>query len=182
VHPQQLALLFIIMAMGALHNPALPPHDPSAELHCAAARWCLVKGDFIGHNTIAGLQAVVSYGVNGRSSHQVIMAHYQLETEKGRNGDNAWPLWGLAMRLVTAMGLHRDGARWNLPVDVVEERRHVFWECHTIDVFQANCFSRPSSLRPEHIDTKHPSQGWDGSGELTSFRTLKFELCRISGA
>ncbi|KLT43595.1 hypothetical protein CC85DRAFT_301200 [Cutaneotrichosporon oleaginosum] len=164
VHPQQLALLFIILAMGALHNPALPPHDPGAEHHLAAARWCLVKGDFIGHNTIAGLQALV------------IMAHYALETEKGRNGDSAWPLWGLAMRLVTAMGLHIDGRRWNLPPDVAEERRHVFWECHTIDVFQANCFSRPSSLRPEHIDTAFP-----GSGDR-DFRTLKFELCRISGA
>lgn len=60
VHLQQLALLFITFAMGALHNPELPPHDPSAEQHLAAARWCLVKGDFIGHNTIAGLQAVVS--------------------------------------------------------------------------------------------------------------------------
>lgn len=60
VHPQQLALLFITMAMGALHNPELPPHDPSAEQYLAAARWCLVKGDFIGHNTIAGLQALVS--------------------------------------------------------------------------------------------------------------------------
>ncbi|TXT11220.1 hypothetical protein VHUM_01971 [Vanrija humicola] len=161
VHPQQLALLFIIMAMGALHNPDLPPHDPSAEHHLTAARWCLVKGDFIGNNTIAGLQALI------------IMAHYHLETEKGRNGDAAWPLWGLAMRLVTAMGLHRDGERWNLPTEVVEERRHVFWECHTIDVFQANCFSRPSSLRPEHIDTEFPSQSWtDGPSGLKSFRTL----------
>lgn len=171
VHPQQLALLFIILAMGALHNPDLPPHDPSAEHHLAAARWCLVKGDFIGNNTIAGLQALV------------IMAHYHLETEKGRNGDSAWPLWGLAMRLVTAMGLHVDGKRWNLPPEVAEERRHVFWECHTIDVFQANCFSRPSSLRPEHIDTEFPGHNWtDRPSEPKTFFTLKFELCRISGA
>lgn len=61
VHPQQLGLLFIIMAMGALHNPDLPPHDPSAEHLFAAARWSLIKGDFVGHNTVNGLQAVVSY-------------------------------------------------------------------------------------------------------------------------
>lgn len=54
------------------------------------------------------------------------------------------------------MGLHRDGARWNLPLEVVEERRKVFWECNAADVFQvclqrgttpdvqqAHCFSRP---------------------------------------
>lgn len=41
------------------------------------------------------------------------------------------------------MGMHRDGLRWNLPQDVVEERRKVFWECNAGDVFQAHCFSRP---------------------------------------
>lgn len=66
------------------------------------------------------------------------MAHYHLyvliplaavklidgrETERGRNGDSAWPLWGLAMRIIQAMGLHRDGQRWDLPVAAVEERR-----------------------------------------------------------
>jgi hypothetical protein len=41
------------------------------------------------------------------------------------------------------MGMHRDGDRWNLPQDVVEERRKVFWECNCADIFQAHCFSRP---------------------------------------
>lgn len=59
------------------------------------------------------------------------------------------------------MGLHRDGARWNLEPDLVEQRRsviswfdfcavvdvqifsRVFWECHSADIFQANCNSRP---------------------------------------
>lgn len=41
------------------------------------------------------------------------------------------------------MGMHRDGDRWNLPQDVAEERRKVFWECHSADIFQAHCFSRP---------------------------------------
>lgn len=41
------------------------------------------------------------------------------------------------------MGMHRDGDRWNLPRDVAEERRKVFWECNAADTFQAHCFSRP---------------------------------------
>jgi hypothetical protein len=45
------------------------------------------------------------------------------ETEEGRNGDPAWPLWGLAMRIAQAMGLHRDGESWGLPPEVIEERR-----------------------------------------------------------
>ena len=41
------------------------------------------------------------------------------------------------------MGMHRDGTRWNLPQDIIEERRKVFWECNAADIFQAHCFSRP---------------------------------------
>jgi hypothetical protein len=44
------------------------------------------------------------------------------------------------------MGMHRDGTRWNLEEDVVEERRKVFWECNAADIFQAHCFSRPYVL------------------------------------
>lgn len=57
----------------------------------------------------------------------------------------------------------------------------VFWECHTIEVFQANCFSRPNALVPRYIDTAFPSPNpaeiaMGGKG----WPTLKFELCQIS--
>jgi hypothetical protein len=56
------------------------------------------------------------------------------------------------MRLIQAMGLHRDGAKWNLPEAVVAERRlvswcyeglpdayrRVFWESMAADVFQVS--------------------------------------------
>ncbi|OWZ30832.1 hypothetical protein C347_03977 [Cryptococcus neoformans AD2-60a] len=169
VHLQQLALVYMLLAMGTVHNIELPPHDESAEEYLALAQAAMTKGNFMNHATIAGLQTLVT------------MAHYYLETESGRNGDSAWPLWGLAMSLVVAMGLHRDGARWNLPDDVVQERRQVFWECHTIEVFQANCFSRPNTLVPRYIDTAFPSPNpaevaMGGKG----WPTLKFELCQIS--
>lgn len=38
------------------------------------------------------------------------MAHFHLETEKGRNGDSAWPFWGLAMRLIQGVSVaHKFG-------------------------------------------------------------------------
>lgn len=82
------------------------------------------------------------------------------------------------------MGLHRDGTRWNLAPDIVEERRRVFWECQTADVLQANCFSRScvaahqtlltlrSTIAAHHIDCAFPSD----PGPERSFYTLKFEL------
>jgi hypothetical protein len=60
IDPQQLGLVFIILAMGSLHCLELPPNDPQADEYLAAAKACLAKGDFMIHNTISGLQALVS--------------------------------------------------------------------------------------------------------------------------
>ncbi|WVW79032.1 hypothetical protein I302_100995 [Kwoniella bestiolae CBS 10118] len=168
VHPQQLALLYAILAMGTLQNLELPPNDPTADEYLMLAKSCLTKGDFLNNNTIAGVQSLI------------IMAHYLLETEKGRNGDSAWPLWGLAMRIIVAMGLHRDGARWNLPTDVVEERRQVFWAAYAIEILQANCFSRPTSLALQYIDTAFPVGPSDHPEGSKSYQTLRFELIQLS--
>ena len=61
-HAQQLALLFIVLAMGALHNLELPPDDPTAGEYLALSRDALEAGDFIINNTIAGVQTLVSIG------------------------------------------------------------------------------------------------------------------------
>ncbi|OWZ37418.1 hypothetical protein C347_00109 [Cryptococcus neoformans AD2-60a] len=174
---QELALLYIILATGALHNLELPPNDPIAEEYLTLSKICLAKGEFMVHCTTIGIMALH------------VMAHFHLETEKGRNGDSAWPLWGLAMRLIQGMGLHRDGARWNLTPEIVEERRRVFWESHAADVLQANCFSRPSSIPPDYIDTRFPSEDpefiiptQEVQNQEKGFWTLKFELVNISGA
>ncbi|BEI84665.1 hypothetical protein CcaverHIS002_0500660 [Cutaneotrichosporon cavernicola] len=163
---QGLALVYITLAMGALHNLELPPNDPLAEEFFSLAKSALAKGQFMIHNTLAAVQTLH------------IMAHFCLEMEKGRNGDNAWPLWGLAMRLIQAMGLHRDGQRWHLPPDILEERRRVFWECHTADIFQANCFSRPNSINADYIDTMLPRDVPVGGGK--GYMTLKHELSQLS--
>jgi len=99
------------------------------------------------------------------------------------------------MRIIQAMGLHRDPTRWNLPASVVEERRRVFWESHAADIFQANCFSRPNSISPDYIDAALPSEmvysrfvdrGAIHRGEQPveekGFSTLKFELSRIASS
>jgi len=67
---QQLALLFIVLAMGALHNLELPPDDHSAGEYLALSRDALEAGDFIINNTLAGVQTLVS-GFDVQSSYTV---------------------------------------------------------------------------------------------------------------
>ncbi|THC88987.1 hypothetical protein EYZ11_011571 [Aspergillus tanneri] len=146
VNPQEIALVYIVMAQGTMYNIEMPNYDSSAEDWLHLSERALVKGNFLSNNMVAGLQTLH------------LMAHLHLQLDKDGRRDNAWPLWGLVMRLIQAMGMHRDGARWNLPQDVVEERRKVFWECNAADTFQAHCFSRPYSSPPRANDNTNVAQ------------------------
>lgn len=68
VAAQELAIVFITMAFGALHDLELPPNDPVSVEFYNTARLCLVKGKFLIHNTLAGVRALVSSAVGGASS------------------------------------------------------------------------------------------------------------------
>ncbi|KAK5077349.1 hypothetical protein LTR51_003038 [Lithohypha guttulata] len=150
-----------------MYNIEMPHCDASVEDWLNLSEKALVKGEFLSNNMIPGLQTLH------------LMCHLHLHLDKGRRGDNAWPLWGLVMRLIQAMGMHRDGTCWNLAHDVVEERRKVFWECNAADIFQAHCFSRPAAINPEHCDTAYPSEQLNLEGEKSYFR-LRFELSQLS--
>lgn len=54
----------------------------------------------------------------------------------------------------------------------------MFWECHTADIFQANCFSRPNSINADYIDTMLPADVPTGGGK--GYMTLKHELSQLS--
>lgn len=54
----QLALVFVVFAMGAIHHLELVPDDPLAEECLAASRACLTKGSFLVYNTVPAVQAL----------------------------------------------------------------------------------------------------------------------------
>jgi hypothetical protein len=59
IEPQGLALIFIVLAMGSLHNLELAPNDPCAEEYLSLSKSCLAKSDFLTRSTIAGIQTLV---------------------------------------------------------------------------------------------------------------------------
>lgn len=59
VNPQELALLYIVFAMGALYSLELPPNDPVAMEYHTLSKACLVKGNFLVNNAISGVQTLV---------------------------------------------------------------------------------------------------------------------------
>lgn len=61
IHYQDLALLFVVLAMGVLHNLELPPEDSLAEEYIALAKTCLAKGDFLDRTSLSGIRTLVSH-------------------------------------------------------------------------------------------------------------------------
>ncbi|KIR57407.1 hypothetical protein I314_06782 [Cryptococcus bacillisporus CA1873] len=59
VHPQELALLFIVFAMGARYSMEFTLDEGPGAEYLPLAKACLAKGDFMAHNTLAGVQALV---------------------------------------------------------------------------------------------------------------------------
>lgn len=58
---QKLALLFALLAIGTAHNLETDPDDPMGDDYMRQARTCLAMGRFMTHNSLAGVQALVSY-------------------------------------------------------------------------------------------------------------------------
>lgn len=59
ISPQEIALVFIVMAQGTMFNIEMPNFDSSAEDWLHLAERALVKGDFLSNNTLAGVQTLV---------------------------------------------------------------------------------------------------------------------------
>ena len=66
-NPQDIALVFIILAQGTMYNIEMPNYDSSTD--SSAEEWlhlserALVKGDFMSNNMVAGIQTLVCCNV-----------------------------------------------------------------------------------------------------------------------
>lgn len=83
VNPQEIALVFIIMAQGTMYNIEMPSHDPSAEYWLRLSERALIKGNFLSNNMVAGLQTLVSFSmlrspVSPLTFFQHLMGHMHL--------------------------------------------------------------------------------------------------------
>lgn len=60
IRSHELALLFMVFAMGALFRLELPPHDPIATEYLMLSKAALVKSNFMVNSTIHCVQTLVS--------------------------------------------------------------------------------------------------------------------------
>ncbi|EKM50390.1 uncharacterized protein PHACADRAFT_263672 [Phanerochaete carnosa HHB-10118-sp] len=141
----QLALMFMIIAIGSLMDTKRPAYNIEAEKYHQLARAALFQSPVFEEPTIHAVQTFY------------LMAFYLFLSERHGSGvGTRWALMGLAVRLGISMGLHRDAGRWNVDPKEIQRRRQVFWELYTYEFLQCYTMGRPPSLSSAHIDCKKP--------------------------
>lgn len=82
VNPQEIGLVFIVLAQGTMFNIEMPSCDPSVDEWLHISERALVKGDFLSTNMLAGVQTGL-----GTRMHLPIITH-SLTTDS-----TSWPIF-----------------------------------------------------------------------------------------
>ncbi|ORY25463.1 fungal-specific transcription factor domain-domain-containing protein [Naematelia encephala] len=166
---QHLAVLFFVLALGSLFDPSAPPgannNAQSRDLF-ALGRACLAidaSGSIIFVQAVHLMVTWLNNGGRPVSSNQ-----------------STWPLIGMAMRVVQALGLHRDGKHFDLPPAEIAKRRRVFWEVYAYDINHSVTSARPRSMTSGTYDVEFPTT--EEGGEY--YHEMRYRLsqlfCRIN--
>ncbi|THH32375.1 hypothetical protein EUX98_g1822 [Antrodiella citrinella] len=141
----QLALMFMVLAIGSLMDIKRPAYNIDAEKYHQLARAALFQSPIFEEPTLNAVQALY------------LMAFYLFLVERHGTGvGSRWAFMGLAVKLGVSMGLHRDAGRWNVDFGEIQRRREAFWEIYSYDLLQSYTLGRPPSFTLAHIDCKKP--------------------------
>ncbi|KAI0958195.1 hypothetical protein AcV7_004081 [Taiwanofungus camphoratus] len=138
--PHLLAVLFLVLAAGALVDLTLPPCSTEAETYYRLGRAALSLRSIFDSPEIETIQAVTLMG----GYHSLCAPRYSIES--------AWALVSLASKLAQSIGLHRDSKQWKLDEKSVQRRRNLFWEIFILDVLHCLALGRPPTYQLAYID------------------------------
>ncbi|CAG8712955.1 459_t:CDS:2, partial [Acaulospora colombiana] len=125
---QQVAILFITMALAVLADPKRPMYHPDSHRYYHLSRASMSLGE--------QLLAVFNGMINDS------------------NGANrAWGALSLAIRI--AQMVHRDNEQWNKYPEQAERRRRVWWDLVSFETGFGFALGRPRAIHPKSVVIKH---------------------------
>ncbi|CAL1714474.1 unnamed protein product [Somion occarium] len=151
--PHRLAVLYFILAIGALVDLTLPACNVEAEKYFQLGRATLSLRSIFDSPEVETVQAVS------------LMAAYQSACSQRYSNDSAWSVISLAVKLAQSLGLHRDSSQWKLDPKIVQRRRNLFWELATFEATHCISLGRPTSISEVHIDCELPLDEEETIGE-----------------
>ncbi|KAJ7220750.1 fungal-specific transcription factor domain-containing protein [Mycena pura] len=171
--PHDLALLFMVFAVGALVQPQPQPQprdDSAGEAHRRQigaeaehlhqiARAALALQPVLEKPSLVTIQALhllsIYTALAGGASGAGGAGDGDGDSEASM--EMTWSLVTLAAHLSQTIGLHRDSARWGLSATMVQRRRILFWDLFVADVWQSLNTGRPPSFSLAYIDCSLPT-------------------------
>ncbi|KAJ7276302.1 hypothetical protein B0H12DRAFT_13960 [Mycena haematopus] len=143
ISPHKMAVLFMFFALGALVDLTLEPHNAESDRYYHASRAAMALRSVFDSPEMATVQAVLLMG----TYHNMGGRSYTMES--------SWSLICLGSKL--AQSVHRDSARWNMDPKTVNQRRALFWELFSAELFQSVALGRPPSIRLSYVDCEFPA-------------------------
>ncbi|KAJ3502601.1 hypothetical protein NLJ89_g8811 [Agrocybe chaxingu] len=143
--PHDLALLFIVLAIGALvGNSQEPSNAAQGEHFHQISRAALALQPVLEKPSIVTIQCLHLMSIYSAMSGGDMKSETSMEM--------AWSLITLSCHLSQTIGLHRDSARWGLSPKMVQRRRTLFWGLFVADVWQSMNNGRPPSFSLAYAD------------------------------
>ncbi|RDB19140.1 putative transcriptional regulatory protein C1F7.11c [Hypsizygus marmoreus] len=165
--PHDLALIFMVFALGALvmdeegrvdgeQDKAQEGGSPVqgkgqvelAEHYHQVARAAVALQPVLEKPSIVTIQTLHLMSIYNAMSGSDLRSETSMEM--------TWSLITLAAHLSQTIGLHRDSARWGLSPKMVQRRRILFWDLFVADVWQSLNTGRPPSFSLAYIDCSFP--------------------------
>ncbi|KAF7313921.1 Zn(2)-C6 fungal-type domain-containing protein [Mycena chlorophos] len=183
--PHDLALLFMVFAVGALVQP--PSGSPvtvvPAEDDDAHRKRCSAEGEHLHQIARAALalqpvlekpSIVTIQTLHVLSIYNSMAVGPNDKDDTETSMEMTWSLITLASHLSQTIGLHRDSVRWGLSPKIVQRRRILFWDLFVADVWNSLNTGRPPSFSLAYIDCEFPeyegAKAKDGAVEVWNFR------------
>ncbi|KAJ7055444.1 hypothetical protein C8F01DRAFT_1373649 [Mycena amicta] len=164
---QHLAVTYIIFALGALVDVALPPFSDQAKGYFELARAAMSVKSLFDNPGVLSVQALM-----------MIAAYY------GHSGpqfsmDAAWSMISLALNILQTLGLHRASTYSDTRFSLVDA---LFWEVYSLATLFGQSLGRPTGLFVASVSCPFPPDDEDAEPPFVriqcGFRSSLWRLTR----
>ncbi|ORX36215.1 hypothetical protein BD324DRAFT_651455 [Kockovaella imperatae] len=148
----KVALIHMVFALGRLMSAEQRVNDAKSRQSFSIVQQCLVLGNFFTCTSILSLQTLS------------LMTTFLGYSDISGGNEQSHQLRGMALRLMVAMGLHRDAHNEQMSAADLNQRRRVFWDIYSCDVFSSRALSRPNGISLNQFDSRFPEEFFSPEG------------------
>ncbi|KAF5352033.1 hypothetical protein D9758_009454 [Tetrapyrgos nigripes] len=143
--PHDLALVLIVLGIGALVDLNLKPYNLEAQHYYHLARAAVVLQPVLEEQSMVTIKVLH------------LMSIYNGMSGQESNLEQSYALLNLAGQVALRIGFHIDPSMWKFEGREVYDRRVYFWNLLSATLWQSLVTGRPPAILSDYIDTKIPT-------------------------